>query len=469
MHTEPIEALHVQFEQQHAASRREPTVPWEKRANRLRRLRSLVLQNREAIAKAISADFGQRSRHETDLLEIAPTLGAIDHSLKHGAKWMRPQKKNTSIKFWPGKSYMVPQPLGVVGVVVPWNYPLYLATGPAVSALAAGNRVMIKMSEFTPRFGELFAKCVSEVFSPDEVLVINGGVDVARAFCGLPFDHLLFTGSTNVGYDVMRAASDNLTPVTLELGGKSPAIIGPDADFEKAVRSIVNGKTLNAGQTCIAPDYVLVPQGSEQRFIDSARRIMAQRYASLTTTPDYSSIISQRHFERLQRLVDEAVSAGAKAWPLSDTPHDAQRRLFTPTVLTGVPADAPVAKEEIFGPVLPVVGYNKLDDAISYINARPRPLALYIFELDDKRVQNVLSNTVSGGVTVNDTILHIAQDDLPFGGVGPSGIGAYHGEVGFRTFSHMKPVFQQARTNTAHWLYPPYGPRMEKILKWLLK
>ena len=435
----------------------------------MKRLRNLVLENRAALAAAISSDFGQRSRHETELLEINHVLDGIAYSIKQGRRWMRQQRRDTGYKYWPGKAEIMPQPLGVVGIVVPWNYPLDLSIGPANSALVAGNRVMIKLSELTPQFGELMARLAAQYFDPAEFAVVNGDADVARQFCRLPFDHLLFTGSTAVGREVMRAASDNLTPVTLELGGKSPAIIGPGVGnsdvFDKLVGRLVIGKTFNAGQTCIAPDYVFVPRERFAAFVAAARRAVMQFYPSLASTEDYTSIISDRHYFRLQNLVDEAIAGGGKAWPLSDAQNDPQRRLFAPVLLSDLGDDSAALKDEIFGPILPVIAYDDLDEVIAYVNARPRPLALYIFERDSKTIDRLLAQTVSGGVTVNDVFLHVGPDTLPFGGVGASGMGAYHGEAGFRTFSHFKPVYRQAAFSFLPWLYPPFGRWAERLLR----
>lgn len=457
------------FALQRSQSRLSPLVPWKTREDRLQRLRCLVLDNRAALATAISSDFGQRSRHETELLEINHVLDGISHSLRHGHGWMRKQTRHAGYKFWPGKAWLMPQPMGVVGIVVPWNYPLDLSLGPANSALVAGNRAMIKLSELTPHFGELLAMLVSQSFSEDELSVVNGDAEVSRQFCSLPFDHLLFTGSTAVGHQVMRAASDNLTPVTLELGGKSPAIFGPTAvsaaDFDRLVRRVIIGKLFNAGQTCIAPDHAFVPRDRVPQFIDAAQRAVMQFYPSLATTADYTTIISDRHFLRLQHLVDDACARGATAWPLSNVQSDPQRKLFAPMLLTDVSAESAVSKEEIFGPVLPVVAYDDLDEVIAGLNAQPRPLALYVFERDPEKINQVLSQTVSGGVTVNDTFLHVGPDSLPFGGVGASGMGAYHGQAGFSTFSHFKPVFTQGAFSFLPWLYPPFGRRAERLLR----
>ena len=457
------------FALQHAASRASPCTPWAVRADRLKRLRQLLRTHRAALASAISADFGQRSRHETELLEINPLLDGIAHSLKHGPAWTRQRQRPVSFKYQPGAASLMPQPLGVVGIVVPWNYPLALSIGPVNGALSAGNRVMVKLSELTPRTGALMADLVAQHFAEDEVRVFNGDAGFSSLFCSQPFDHLLFTGSTAVGRHVMRAASDTLTPVTLELGGKSPAIIGPsamsDARFKRMVRRLVIGKTFNAGQTCIAPDYAFVPRARLAQFIDAAGHAVRAFYPALASTDDYTSIINARHYERLQALVDDAVARGATAWPLSPAAPDRQRRIFPPVLLSDVAPGSAVLDEEIFGPVLPVLAYDTLDQALEWINARARPLALYLFEPDRRIVAHVLANTVSGGVTVNDTFLHVAPESLPFGGVGASGMGAYHGEAGFRTFSHFNPVFTQARLSFVSWLYPPFGKLAERILR----
>jgi len=363
----------------------------------------------------------------------------------------------------------------VVGVIVPWNYPLYLAVSPVTDALAAGNRVMVKASEHTPHFAALFADLAAHYFPGGEVTVITGDVDVARAFSSLPFDHLLFTGSTRVGREVMRAAADNLTPVTLELGGKSPAIIAPDADVEHAVERIVYGKCVNAGQTCIAPDYVLLPTARVQDFIDAARTTFRRMYPEFPAGGSYASIIDEDQHQRLCQWRDDAVAHGAHAHSLASigasappaTDH-APRRM-PPTLLTDVAPDSRVMREEIFGPLLPLIACDDTAQALDFIDARPHPLSLYLFTADKTLRRRVLERHLAGGVTVNDTLFHVAQHGLPFGGVGASGMGAYHGEAGFRTFSKMKPVFHQSRLNGAGLLGPPYGARFRRMMKWLLR
>ncbi|HTV86317.1 MAG TPA: coniferyl aldehyde dehydrogenase [Dyella sp.] len=461
--------LHSELKRLREVQSRDPLPGWPLRERRLRALEAVIVQHRQEIVAAIDADFGCRPREESEMLEIFPSLSSIRHALRHGRRWMKPRRSLASLAFLPARTEMRPQPLGVVGIIVPWNYPLFLAIGPLVDALAAGNRAMVKMSEYTPRFSELFAELIARHFQPDEVLVVNGDATVGQTFAGLPFDHLLFTGSTAVGHHVMRSASANLTPVTLELGGKSPAIIGPGARFEHAVERIVFGKMVNAGQTCIAPDYVLLPRAEVDRFTAAARDAVKRLYPDLANSRQYASIATDRHYQRLSSLRDSALAAGARGERLSEAIDQSTQRLLTPMLLADVRQDMAVMQEEIFGPLLPLVPYDHLDDAIDYVAARPRPLALYLFEQDQGRIDQVLARTHAGGVSLNDTLYHIAQHGLPFGGVGPSGMGGYHGEAGFRTFSHFKPVFRQARLNGTGLLNPPYGKRFRQMLEILLR
>ncbi len=461
--------LEVLFRTQQAAFGREPYSDWATRAGHLRALDAMLRENRAAIVQAIHADFGNRAASETDIADMLGCHLGIQHALRHGRRWMTPERRSAGLMLMPARAQVIPQPIGVAGIIVPWNYPLFLAVGPLTGALAAGNRVMIKLSELTPQFGDLFARLIARTFAADHVTVINGEADIARAFSSLPFDHLLFTGSTSVGRQVMHAAAENLTPVTLELGGKSPALIGPGARFEQAVDAIVSGKLFNAGQTCVAPDYVMVPRGQAPAFLERAKAITAKLYPDFERNCDYTSIISARHFERLQRLASEAVARGATAHSLSAGDSDATARRFAPLVITGAPDDTPLMQDELFGPLLPLIEYDHLDDALAYINARPRALALYLFETDRRAIDATLARTHSGGVTINDTLLHVACEALPFGGVGPSGMGAYHGIDGFRTFSHMKPVLTQSRFTLRPMVYPPYGKRVGAIVKFFLK
>lgn len=463
--------LEQRFEALRAAAMREPNPDWPARARRLAGLEALLRDNLAELAAAISADFGHRPEDETRLIELFPALCAVRHARRHGKRWMRAQRRATSLWFLPGRSRVLLQPLGAVGIVVPWNYPVLLAVAPLANALAAGNRVMVKMSEIAPRTAALFARLIAERFAPEELCVVQGGVEVAQAFVALPFDHLLYTGSTQVGASVMRAAAANLTPVTLELGGKSPAIVGPEYPLAHAAERILVGKTLNAGQTCIAPDYVLLPAGREPEFIAQARRVVSECYPDFARTPDYASIVNGRHFARLVELLEDARAKGAGIVNLSasGSEPDPASRCFPPLALTGVTDAMRVMREEIFGPLLPLVSYRDLGEAIAFVNARPRPLALYVFDRDAANVERVLGQTVSGGVTVNDTLLHIAQEDLPFGGVGPSGMGLYHGREGFETFSKKKAVFYQSRLNGLALFKPPYGVRFRRLVGLLLR
>lgn len=461
-------AISETFARLRHAQLRDPFADWAARAHRLRTLSALVHDHRDAFAAAIASDFGRRPSEETGLLEVFPSLSGLRHALRHGRRWMRTRRRWAGFWFLPARTEIRPQPAGVVGIIVPWNYPLYLAIGPMTDALVAGNRVMIKMSELTPRFSALFAKVVGETFSSDVIAVITGDAEVAQEFSSLPFDHLLFTGSTAIGREVMRSASANLTPVTLELGGKSPAIIGPNARFEHAVERIILGKLLNAGQTCIAPDYVMLPRDQVPRFVESARAMAARLYPQFDANPQYASIASERHFVRLSALRDAAVAAGASAHGLTGTQSNPLSRIFVPTLLSNVDDAMDVMQEEIFGPLLPLLPYDSLDQALAYVNAHPHPLALYAFDDDTATIERILRGTRAGGVSVNDTLLHIAQHDLPFGGVGSSGMGAYHGEAGFQTFSRMTPVFRQSRFSLTGLLNPPYGALFRRMVGLLL-
>jgi acyl-CoA reductase-like NAD-dependent aldehyde dehydrogenase len=470
---EAMAAAHMReaFERQRAAFARDAHPARETRDRRLATLARLLQENVDAIAEAIDQDFGHRSRDETRLLEIFPSLESIRHARRHLGTWMRAERRPVSIWFLPGRARVMPQPLGVVGIIAPWNYPILLAVSPLAAALAAGNRAMVKMSEFTPRTSALFARLVSLYFGADELSVVQGDAELAQAFARLPFDHLLFTGSTRVGYAVMRAAAGNLTPVTLELGGKSPAIVGPGYPLAKAAERILVGKCMNAGQTCIAPDYVLLPKGSTAAFLEEARRVVDRCYPDMACSPDYTAIASERHFVRLTAWLAEAQAAGARVVPLSGSllaPDPATRRM-PPQALLDAKDDLQVMQEEIFGPLLPVLEYDGLDEAIRHVNARPRPLALYYFDRSRSRIERILRETVAGGVTINDTILHIAQDHLPFGGVGHSGMGHYHGREGFETFSKKKSVFIQSPVNTVGLFKPPYGRLFDTLVRFLIR
>ena len=438
------------------------------RDDRLARLDRMLVDWQDRFATAISEDFGNRPATVTALTDVVPVRAAIRHARKHLKAWMRKRRVSLSWTGQPASAFILRQPLGVVGIVAPWNYPLNLMLSPLVGALAAGNRALLKPSELTPAFSGVLQQAVKEFFSEDEVAVVTGGPDVAAAFTAAPFDHLIFTGSTAVGRKVAEAAAKNLTPVTLELGGKSPAIVDRSAELGEAVPRLVWGKLLNSGQTCVAPDYALVPRERIEAFMVAAQAEVERQYPALSDNPDYTSIISAHHFDRLMRLIGEARDGGAHVTQLAGA-HDPARRIFAPVAVTGAPADCALMREEIFGPILPIVPYDTLDEALSYINAHDRPLALYWFGKDKAAEQAVLNGTIAGGVTVNDTILHLAQDNLPFGGVGASGYGAYHGEAGFVALSKEKPVLRQSRFSGVKFLYPPYGRMARVMLKLLSK
>jgi coniferyl-aldehyde dehydrogenase len=448
-----------------AQQRNVPT--YRQRMDDLKRLRVAFKARSDEFAAAMSADFGRRSRHESLLSDTFTVLKEIDYTRRHLRAWMRPRRALADWLFWPAHTEVRYQPLGVVGIIAPWNYPVNLALKPLIAAIAAGNHVMLKPSEHTPRTSELLKKLLEEVFPADRVAVVLGGPDVAGAFAALPFDHLFFTGSTAVGRKVMAAAAPNLTPVTLELGGKSPAIVAPDYPLATAVDRIAAGKFLNAGQTCIAPDYVLLPKASIPAFVEEMRKYVAQRYANLASNPDYSSIVSAGQYSRLKGYLDQAHAAGAKIIELAS--GDAGKRVLPPTLVLDAREDLALMQDEIFGPILPLVGVDSVDAAIDYVNARPRPLALYHFDHDKARTRRVLERTVAGGVSVNDTVMHFAQSALPFGGVGPSGMGAYHGRAGFLALSKAKPVLYQARWTSMKLMRPPYGKVANFIVKFLTR
>ena len=413
--------LDVVFQIQRAAYDAAPFAEWDERRNRLERLRCLLEDNEGEIETAIDSDFAGRPRIETQIAEIFPSLAEIRGAIGHGRRWMKPRSAGVSKWFLPARANVVPRPLGVVGIIVPWNYPLFLAVSPLVSALVAGNRAMVKMSEFTPAFSELFQRLIGGAFRANEVAVITGGADVAAQFAALPFDHLLFTGSTGVGRKVMGAASQNLTPVTLELGGKSPAVVAPGYPIEHAVQRVLAGKLLNAGQTCIAPDYALVPRAQVPAFVESAKRQAQDMYPAGLDDADYCSIVNARQYERLAGYIEQARSADTAIVPLfNGAGHNDSKRRLAPVIAINPSPDLDLMREEIFGPLLPVIPYDDVKDAMAFINAQPRPLAMYWFDNDGKRAESALKNTHAGGVCFNETLMHVAREDLPFGGIGPS-------------------------------------------------
>jgi coniferyl-aldehyde dehydrogenase len=440
------------------------------RIQALRALLEAVRGRREDFVRAISDDFGGRAREETLLFEVFPLTDNIRHAIRHVAQWMRPRPAAAGWQFLPGRARIVYQPLGVVGIIGAWNYPLLLSLSPLVSALAAGNHAMLKPPELAPRTADLLARLIGDLFPENYVSVVTGGPETGAAFATLPFDHLLFTGSTRVGKLIMRSASENLTPCTLELGGKSPALVHRDFPAQTAAARIMSGKLLNAGQTCIAPDYVLVHEDARAEFVRHAAEAAAAMYPKLVSNPDFSRVINRDHYRRLRALVEDALLKGAESMELNPAQEAANEdnRVFPPVLMWNVRDEMTVMREEIFGPVLPVVTYRTIEEAIAYVNARPRPLALYYFDYNSKRVETVLTRTISGGVTVNDVIMHIAQNELPFGGVGPSGMGSYHGFDGFETFSKKKGVFLQSRFTSLGLLRPPYGGLARRMADFLI-
>ncbi|WP_342245061.1 coniferyl aldehyde dehydrogenase [Pseudomonas sp. OTU5201] len=456
-----ISQLETLFQRQREAFRANPMPSADQRIQWLNALRDLLLAEKQALIDAISQDFSNRSANETLLAEIMPSLHGIHYAAKRLKKWMKPSRRGVGLAFQPASAKVVYQPLGVVGVIVPWNYPLYLAIGPLVGALAAGNRVMIKMSESTPVTSQLVKDLLARIFPEDLVAVALGEAEVGVAFSRLPFDHLLFTGATSIGKHVMRAAAENLTPVTLELGGKSPAIVSADVPLADAAERIAFGKTMNAGQTCVAPDYVLVPEDRVEGFVEAYRQAVQGFYPQLSDNPDYTAIINERQLGRLKGYLSDAEAKGARLVPLFP---ESQGRRLPATLVLNATDDMKLMQEEIFGPLLPVVPYRRIEDAFAYINDRPRPLALYYFGYGKSEQQRVLHETHSGGVCLNDTLLHVAQDDMPFGGIGPSGMGHYHGHEGFLTFSKAKGVFIKQRFNAAKLIYPPYGKAIQKLV-----
>ena len=464
------DTLRTLFDAQRAAFARQAPDYW-RRMHALAMLRNGVHARQEELLRAISEDFGGRAYDETLMLELFPFYDQIRHARRHLKGWLRRQRVDSTWFLQPSRAFVQYQPLGVVGVIGAWNYQLLLTLGPVVDALAAGNHVMLKPSEITPRSSEVIAAIIGDAFPPEYVKCVTGGPDVGSGFSALPFDHLFFTGSTRVGQLVMRAAAANLTPVTLELGGKSPAIVHESYPLVRAVQRIMVGKLYNAGQTCVAPDYVLLPDGKEAAFEEQARQTVAALYPRLVDNQDYTRIVSHRHYDRLLAAVEDAAGRGARVVALkpANEPCTRENKVFPPT-LVFAPADAmTIMQEEIFGPVLPVVLYRTLDEAVAFVNARPRPLALYYFDDNARRVDEVLRRTLSGGVTINDCIFHLAQHNLPFGGVGPSGIGHYHGFDGFAAFSKKRGVMVQRRWAATSLFHAPFRARKRAIIDAFLK
>jgi len=448
-----------------------------RRRDRLERAIELLKTHQDRLVAAMRDDFGHRSEHQSLFTDVAGSIGPLRHAQANLAKWMKPEKRRVGpfpLNLLGAKARVEYQPLGVVGVISPWNFPVNLTFTPLAGILAAGNRCMIKPSEFTPATSALMAEIFPTAFDELEIAVVTGGPQTGADFAGLPFDHLLFTGATSIARHVMRAASDNLVPVTLELGGKSPVVVGRSADIQKTADAIMMGKTMNAGQICLAPDYVLVPEEKVDAFVESAARSVEKMYPTLLDNPDYTSVINERHYQRLAGYLDDAKQKGARVVEINPAGEDFRQQphhKIPPTLVLDPSDDMAIMQDEIFGPLLPVKGYQDVRETIDYVNHKPRPLGLYYFGQDRGEEKRVLTHTTSGGVTVNDVVMHVAQEDLPFGGVGPSGMGAYHGHDGFRTFSHAKAIFTQSRIDVAALagLKPPYGEKMLKTVKAQMK
>ena len=447
-----------------------PPTLTERRAN-LKKLRAAILSHRADIERALDIDFGHRSRHETAMMEIMTPVQGIDYLQRNLRRFMRPERRHIALTFRFATARIEYQPLGVVGIVSPWNYPLALALMPLATALAAGNRAMIKPSEFTPETSALLGAVLRDIFPEEQVAVITGDATVGAAFTALPFDHLLFTGSTQTGRAVMRAASENLVPVTLELGGKSPVIVAPGHVNAPTASGIAFGKLANAGQTCVAPDYVLVHKEEVDSFVAAYAQAVSSLYPDGPASADYTSIINDRHFGRLNHLLEDAEAKGARIVTVVKRTETTTTRPHTlaPMLVLNTTDDMTIMHQEVFGPILPVLAYSDLDEAIAYVNAQPRPLALYYFGDDDADCRKVLARTTSGNVGINNTLMHYAQDDLPFGGVGASGMGSYHGIEGFQSMSHAKGIYTQGRWNAANLLRAPFGRIANAILNLTLR
>ena len=443
------------------------------RIDRIDRCIALLKENSDRVERTISADFGNRSQHATLITDVMTPVAALQHSRKHLKKWMRPERRPVDprlLSFFGAKAEIRFQPKGVVGIVSPWNFPVGLVFSPLANVLAAGNRAIVKPSEFTPRTSELISELIASRFDPSEIAVVTGGAEVGGAFTSLPFDHLVFTGAGSIARHVMRAAAENLVPVTLELGGKSPVVIGKGVDMVTAANRIMAGKVLNAGQICLAPDHVYVPAAQEDDFVQQARRAVAATIPTIRDNPDYTAIISDRHFERLQGYVADAKAKGARVIEINPAQEDfdqQEHRRMPPTLILNARDDMDVMRDEIFGPILPVIRYSAMDTVIDQINAGDRPLATYYFGNDDVELAQLSNRTTSGGMCVNDVIMHCAQENLPFGGIGPSGMGVYHGHDGFVEFSHRKSVYHQIKRDLGPLkaFRPPYDDKVRKLVR----
>ncbi len=461
-----IQHMHDVLQQQKAAYQRYPMPTAKERIERLARLKKVLVKYQDQIAEAINQDYGNRSFSESKIGELLTCLEQIKYYSKHLTAWMKPSKRHVSMLHQPAKAWVQYQPLGVIGIIAPWNYPLLLSVGPLICALAAGNHAMIKISSASANFGLVLENALSEAFPQELVTVINGGGQVSDEFSHLAFDKIIFTGSSNVGKTVMAAASQNLVPVILELGGKSPVIVHPSSDMKIVAERISFGKLWNAGQTCVAPDYIFLPKGKTAEFIASFKEAATAMYPSLRDNQDYTSIINDKQYNRIQGYLEDARQQGAQLTELNPKNEDlAPVRKIAPTFVTSVLPTMDLMKNEIFGPVLPIMEYDQIDDVIDFINSRPRPLALYYFDFDDARAEYVAQRTHSGHFGQNAVVTHVAQDDLPFGGVGASGMGKYHGPEGFFSLSHERSMMSIPKLFSLKFILPPYDKPLNKILE----
>ena len=467
----PIDEMQSILDRQRKAFLEEGVVSDQVRHDRLERAVNVIKNNEDKLVEAMNADFGHRSHHQSRFTDIASSIGPLRNAQKNLKRWRKSDKRSPMfpLNLLGAKARVDYQPLGVVGVISPWNFPVNLTFTPLAGVFSAGNRCMIKPSEYTPETSKAMAEAISEEFNVEEIAVIQGGPETGNAFSRLAFDHLLFTGATSIAKHVLSAAAENLVPVTLELGGKSPVIISKSANVDSAAAAIMAGKTLNAGQICLSPDYVFVPKERMREFVDSSKQAVEKMFPTLLDNPDYTSVINERHFERISGYINEAKQKGVEVVEINPAGEDFGQQphhKILPTLVIDPPDDLQIMQDEIFGPVMPVKSYDEVDETISYVNQRARPLGLYYFGSDSAEEANVLDRTTSGGVTVNDVVMHYAQEDLPFGGVGPSGTGSYHGEDGFKRFSHAKAIYTQTKFGKVlEALRPPYGDSILKMVR----
>ena len=478
MSTETLQEMESVLKLQKKLHIEEGPASIELRKDRLNRCIQMIKEYSDEIIDALQKDFGNRDPKSSFLTEIATTIGVLQHAIKNVDKWTKDEKRPSNVDrpffirmlmgILGSKSYIKYQPLGTVGVISPWNFPVNLILAPLGGIFAAGNRAMIKPSELTPATSEVTKRMFEAYFDKSEAAVFTGDAEVGAAFSALPFDHLLFTGGTQIGKKVMKAASDNLVPVTLELGGKSPVIVDENADLSDVAKKVMRGKTMNAGQICLAPDYLMLPKGKSEEFAKASNEAISEMFADLKYNEDYTSVINERHYERINELVSDAKEKGAEVIQINPADEDFEQQelhKIPPTLVLNPTDEMKIMQEEIFGPVLPVKEYEDFDETVNYVNSKDRPLGLYLFSKDKNKEKKVLDNTTSGGVTLNDVIWHIGQEELPFGGVGPSGTGSYHGHDGFKEFSHAKAVYKQFSADLMAQMMPPYKGKMFESMK----